>query len=52
METGSVDPSVECVQTSQEDEISELPGDTVSWVMHLVRYLRRLQWIRGSALLQ
>ena len=29
VETGSVDPSVECVQTSQEDEISVLPGDTV-----------------------
>ena len=29
VETGSVDPSVERVQTSQEDEISEPPGDTV-----------------------
>ena len=29
VETGSVDPSVECVQTSQEDEISVLPDDTV-----------------------
>ena len=29
METGSVDPSFECVQTSQEDEFSVLPSDTV-----------------------
>ena len=29
VETGSVDPSVECVQTSQENEFSVLPGETV-----------------------
>ena len=29
VETGSADPSVVCVQTSQEDEISVLPDDTV-----------------------